>query len=252
MKKYTIHKMEKKLADTEIARYKDFSTVISRYKYVAIWNLLVKALWIGIPAVVVVTISLLILENKNTLTTKEFSSASEGVSTQIFQEEKDLSVLVRPEPSKESAAFIVHQENEDIDQNNTVNNLKNTPLAIGGVEKDLEEEQKPAIVNSFIKASPKIGYDSLYAYLNSKILEIDNSLEKVSGTVIIEFSIDKTGSLKNVSVIQSLSENKDSIALNLIREMPIWNPARLNRHAVDTWLSITVHFKVVENDSEEY
>lgn len=48
--------------------------------------------------------------------------------------------------------------------------------------------------------------------------------DKIKGTVLIGFAIDKTGKVVDIKVLQSLREDLDNLAIELMKKMPLWEP----------------------------
>jgi periplasmic protein TonB len=72
------------------------------------------------------------------------------------------------------------------------------------------------------------------------------SLEKdtnVSGTIYIQFVVDKTGTIKNPKIFKGISPSLDEEALRVVRSMPKWKPGKLKGSAVD--VLYTLPFKVL-------
>ncbi|MCA6361988.1 MAG: energy transducer TonB [Bacteroidetes bacterium] len=67
------------------------------------------------------------------------------------------------------------------------------------------------------------GQDSLFAYLSRAIHYPKIADTTISGTVIIEFTLDTTGNVIDAKVFRSLHPAFDSVALQAIRQMPRWD-----------------------------
>lgn len=66
-------------------------------------------------------------------------------------------------------------------------------------------------------------------YINKNLVYPKNEQEKgISGTVLVEFIVNKEGEIKNVKVIRGIKDGKalEEEAKRLIKSMPNWKPAR--------------------------
>lgn len=70
----------------------------------------------------------------------------------------------------------------------------------------------------------------LLQYLNTKIIRpIRDSFKNTSGRILIQFVVEKDGTISNIEVVKSLSSNIDSKVIDLIRStMPRWFPGKIN------------------------
>ncbi|MCU0435461.1 MAG: energy transducer TonB [Bacteroidia bacterium] len=66
------------------------------------------------------------------------------------------------------------------------------------------------------------GQDGLTAYLNRAIHFPKIADTTISGTVIIEFTIDTVGNVGDAKIFRSLHPAFDSVALEAVRQMPRW------------------------------
>jgi TonB family protein len=64
------------------------------------------------------------------------------------------------------------------------------------------------------------------------------------GKVVIGFSISNKGKTENVQVISSLNLVLDSVAINSVKNMPSWEPARLNGKPIVSRHSIPLVFNI--------
>ena len=67
---------------------------------------------------------------------------------------------------------------------------------------------------------------------------------KTEGTEVAEFTVDKTGKVKDVKITTSLSEDIDKEVLKVIKASPKWSPAQLNGRKVAVRISIAIDFKL--------
>ena len=66
----------------------------------------------------------------------------------------------------------------------------------------------------------------------------------VQGRVMVDFVIEKDGSVTDVRVVKGVSEELDAEALRVVKASPKWKPGRVNGNRVRTSLTIPVEFKL--------
>jgi TonB family protein len=72
-----------------------------------------------------------------------------------------------------------------------------------------------------------------------------SAVEKgIQGRVLIEFTIDKEGKVKDVEVIKSLDYDLDEAAVKAISASPDWKPARKGNRAVAVRIAVPVEFRL--------
>lgn len=94
------------------------------------------------------------------------------------------------------------------------------------------------------KARPE--YD-LSAYLSSNLQYPNVAYEaEIQGKVIIEFIIDKDGSVDGVRVVKGreLGGGLPEEAVRVVTSMPPWKPATQNGHIVKSYMTLPIDFKI--------
>ena len=71
------------------------------------------------------------------------------------------------------------------------------------------------------RPEPKGGIDNFYKYISSSLETIDAS----NANMLIKFMVDDSGKLKNIEVINSSDSKINSMAVNVLKNAPKWNPA---------------------------
>lgn len=73
-------------------------------------------------------------------------------------------------------------------------------------------------------------------------LQTDTSIK--TKKVFLKFMIDKTGAVKEVSVMKGIKGCKECSdeAIKVVSSMPKWNPAIENNQAVDSWFNLPISF----------
>lgn len=236
MKKYNIIYKNPLVHDSEIEKYMDFkSALLGKEKFIL--NASIHSyLKIGLLSLSVVTV---------VLTTYYLNNSSGSVPIQ------QTPPIVKEKPHPKSEARKV----PDPISNPIIQTREETPDKNPSLDKDAntrEPAQKitksPAIVESFIEASPQAGYTSLYEYFSLNLKFPEKAKEdSVTGTVLVEFVVSEKGKIEKIKVIKGLSTELDIEAKRLISEMPDWKPASINGKCVSTKLTLPLSFSLEEN-----
>lgn len=81
----------------------------------------------------------------------------------------------------------------------------------------------------------------VYKYLKYPQGAVDRG---VSGRVLIEFTVDHEGKVKDVEVIKSLDDELDDAALKTIEASPDWRPAKIAGKPVSVRIALPVEFRL--------
>jgi protein TonB len=85
------------------------------------------------------------------------------------------------------------------------------------------------------------GFDELKKYLSTNYKWTQGQFA-VEGTIYVQFTVSETGSIIIPTILRGLCETCDKEALRLIKEMPNWNPARLNWKARQEKMVLPIKF----------
>lgn len=89
------------------------------------------------------------------------------------------------------------------------------------------------------------GMKELMRFLNTTIKYPDEALKKKEqGRVIIQFVVDKDGSIENPKVVRGVSSELDKEALRVVNEMPKWTPGKQKGVPVRVKYTIPIMFRV--------
>lgn len=95
------------------------------------------------------------------------------------------------------------------------------------------------------------GQDSLVSYLiNSINYPIPAIVQKIEGHVIVQFVIDKDGSIIDVRVIKGVHPLLDEEAIRVIKSMPKWKPAMKDGVLVKSRFNMPINFKLPADDNK--
>lgn len=97
----------------------------------------------------------------------------------------------------------------------------------------------------FVEQMPEFpgGTDSLQLYLKKNIKYHNTNID-ISGVVLIEFIIEKDGSVTNVKPIVKAVPELDSEAVRVIENMPKWKPGRQQGKPVRVSYQIPIRFSI--------
>lgn len=87
------------------------------------------------------------------------------------------------------------------------------------------------------------GETAFYDYLRKSIdYTTAARRNEITGTVIVQFLVDKDGKIKNVKLVRGLGYGLDEIAINAVKNMPDWIPGSVNGKPVAVLHSIPIRF----------
>ena len=88
------------------------------------------------------------------------------------------------------------------------------------------------------------GINELVRYLSTKIKYPKKARrQNISGKVILKFYVDTDGSIQNITVKQSVSEELDKEAIRVVKKMPKWDPAIFDGSKVKSYYLLPISFK---------
>lgn len=89
------------------------------------------------------------------------------------------------------------------------------------------------------------GIKELMDYLGTNVKYPENAMKKnVQGRVVVQFVVEKDGSLSEASVIRSIDPDLDAEALRVVQTMPKWKPGMQKGQAVGVKYTLPVSFKL--------
>ena len=89
------------------------------------------------------------------------------------------------------------------------------------------------------------GMQELMKYLQKNIQYPQDAKEKgIHGRVIVQFIVEKDGSIKDTKVVRSIAPSLDNEALRVINTMPKWEPGKHKGEAVSVKYTVPVAFKL--------
>ena len=66
----------------------------------------------------------------------------------------------------------------------------------------------------------------------------------IQGRVIVNFVVEKDGSIANVKIAKGVDKDLDREALRVVKKMPKWQPGKNNGVAVRSYFNLPVTFRL--------
>jgi TonB family protein len=88
------------------------------------------------------------------------------------------------------------------------------------------------------------GSDSLISFVKSKAIfpkELED--ENIVGRVYVQFAIDTNGTICDIELLRGINEILDSIAIEIVKNMPNWSPAYYKGKPVESIWTLPVKFE---------
>ena len=109
-------------------------------------------------------------------------------------------------------------------------------------------QNETGVVFNVVEQMPEFadgGMPGLMKYLGANIKYPEEAKKnKIEGRVIIQFVVAKDGSIKDATILRSVSPELDAEALRVINAMPNWKPGRQKGELVNVKFTIPVTFKL--------
>ncbi|GAB6012781.1 energy transducer TonB [Viscerimonas tarda] len=118
---------------------------------------------------------------------------------------------------------------------NTVHGLPNSPETPSGQASDS--------VYSFVDEMPQYpgGAAEMMKFISHNLIYPETGLENTPGTrVVLRFVVTKEGTLREASIVKSISPEMDSAVLEVVNKMPQWIPGKLQGKSVDVYFTLPV------------
>jgi len=89
------------------------------------------------------------------------------------------------------------------------------------------------------------GMQALMKYLSENLKYPYNAMQQgIQGSVMLQFIVEKDGSLTNIHVLRGIDSEIDAEALRVVREMPKWIPGKQRGQIVRVKFSLPVRFRL--------
>jgi TonB family protein len=129
----------------------------------------------------------------------------------------------------------------------TINMVRDTEEVTSAVKEvpviPLTEKEKYVVVESYPEFPG--GKDAMEAWIAANLkYPAAAAKNKITGKVVVSFTVSKTGKVKNVVVSRSASPLLNAEAIRIISSMPDWKPATQAGKQVDVQYKVPVEFKL--------
>ena len=82
-------------------------------------------------------------------------------------------------------------------------------------------------------------------YISKHLIYPPNALkDKIQGRVIVQFWVNKDGSIGEVEVVRGITPELDDEAVRVVESMPRWKPAKQRNQPVRCKFTLPVNFKL--------
>lgn len=129
-------------------------------------------------------------------------------------------------------------------------------LAIGVWEP--KEEKKPELIGVVVKTVPDTPFDvveqmpefpggqeAMMKYLSESVkYPKEASKDGIQGRVVVQFVVEKDGSISEVEVIKKVNEHLDAEAIRVVNAMPKWKPGKQKGEPVRVKFTLPVTFRL--------
>lgn len=127
-----------------------------------------------------------------------------------------------------------------------LNNFKDVSDVVVEPEKPVVDN-KPEEIFKSVEQMPQFpgGEAALMKFLSSHINYPPMAAENdVQGKVIVQFVVDKTGKVGEVTVVRSVDKDLDHEAIRVCQALPKFTPGRQNGRPVSVWYTLPIQFKL--------
>lgn len=108
-------------------------------------------------------------------------------------------------------------------------------------------KSKPDEIFVVVEEMPEFpgGQEAMLAWISNNLKYPDEAVRnKITGVVIVRFTVGSTGKISDISVVRSANPLLDAEAVRVVGNMPDWKPGHQSGKAVDVYYTIPVEFKL--------
>ena len=121
-----------------------------------------------------------------------------------------------------------------------------------------EEEKKPELIGVVVKTIPDTPFDvveqmpefpggqeAMMKYLSESVkYPKEASKDGVQGRVVVQFVVEKDGSISEVEVVKKVNEHLDAEAVRVVNAMPKWKPGKQKGENVRVKYTLPISFRL--------
>lgn len=134
----------------------------------------------------------------------------------------------------------------------TIKVVHNSGKAEPRLSADIDDRQLFGAINE-VMPQFKGGVNAMADYVKSSVdsimvkrnLTVDS---RSAGRCVVSFTVRKDGSIADVKVVKKLNDAFDSVAVDVVKGMPRWNPGKRNGKCIDARYAIPIIFRVYPDD----
>jgi periplasmic protein TonB len=110
----------------------------------------------------------------------------------------------------------------------------------------IEKDKLGIYTRAEIAPSYAGGYPNIESYIQDNIQYPDNAIDNgIEGTVQVQFAVDETGKVTNVSTIgNKLGYGLEEEAVKVVSNMPKWTPGQVKGKKVKTWRTLPITYQL--------
>jgi len=179
---------------------------------------------------------------------------SQAVADVVFEEEiipitetPEQAAPPPPEAPKVAELLEIVDDKADIEESTTILNEDNTPKVEDVPVQVVEEEPEEQTIFEVVENMPDFpgGQAALMQYLAKNIKYPTIAQENgTQGRVIVQFVVNRDGSIVDAKVVRSVDPYLDKEALRVINTMPKWKPGMQRGKPVRVKFTVPVMFRL--------
>jgi protein TonB len=155
-----------------------------------------------------------------------------------------------PKPPQMKITEIKTTSNDDIEVDDVVDllNIENGKNDLNAIVPVEIVDDPIADIDTFVlipEITPQFpgGFQAMYEYIKDNLKYTDIAKKaNITGTIYIEFTVEKDGRLTDVHVVRGIGGGLDEEAVRVIESMPKWEPARQGGIPVKVKYQIPINF----------
>ena len=163
-------------------------------------------------------------------------------------------IFTPPKIIDEEKQFIAAEEVKQPEKNlasvtKSEESRKDSLKAIEEQENDKKQAQIKAKADSvmFVELAPQFpgGAEALRQYISNNLkYPVDAINRKVQGTVVLNFIVEKDGSIRRIIITKAVDPVLDFEAVRIISAMPHWQAAKLHGKPIAVMIVIPINFSL--------
>jgi protein TonB len=210
-----------------------------------------RTLFLQIGLVISLTIVFVAFEWKTYEKQEDILTATGPV--QIDQEIVQITQQEQPEPPKAPQVTTILEVvgDDEIIQDEIDISIEDRPdqAAQTYVPVLVEEAPEPVAeeIFTFVEEYPEFpgGEKALYEYIKNNIRYPEVARTSgITGTVYVQFVVEKDGSISDVKVLRGIGGGCDEEAVRVVKSMPKWKPGKQRGQPVRVYYTLPIDFKI--------